>query len=719
MVRRNLFPFDEDGAETGSNHNIDDMADLPLDIITESSDTNNVMTEDSSLPSESIFEPTTTSTANKKKQTRNYTPPEKLTRKRQSNPKNWKRNKNKEKIALGEEYTTKTGKLMKAKKLQPPCDESCRMKCRTKITDQRRSELFNYYWKKLLTKPTKWLYLQSLVIQVAKISNAENAQSKRQHSRKYYLPLKNDVQSDKDRVQVCKVMFLATFDLCESQVSTAEKKKALGSPDDKRGKNVKRPMPINESLKNSVRDHIKSLPKMPAHYTRANSQKEYLVGSIESVSQLHEMYQDWMKTNAPTVPVATYRQYGDIFNGEFNLEFFISKKDSCDLCTQYENSSEEEKAQMQEEYDDHTKNETLAQTMRLADQEVAKRSGSKNLAVACFDFEKTLICPKAKESVFYYRRKLSVSNFTIVRVGKANEERCYVWDETTARKGANEVASCFMHFCDEKIAEGVTEFRIYCDNCWGQNKNRAVTSCLALLVGRYKDKNIRITLRFLEKGHSYNAADTTHSVIEAKTRKANIYIPEEWYKKIGDAKRSKEHPIKVIRVKQEMIFNFWELAEKLNFAKDQAGAAVPISKIREIVCDSDDPYKVNFKLSLDSNCHRIISLKKKGKPVNFETYQLKGVYTGPLPITQKKLADLLYYCDHNLVPAEHQAFYRGLVSGGPDADNEDDDTIHMGGPAGTGRARKRRARQPTAKGRGGKRAHTEDSENDDDPDFEL
>lgn len=110
-----------------------------------------------------------------------------------------------------------------------------------------------------------------------KITNPDNAQSKRQHSGKYFLPLKNDVLKDKDRVQLCKVMFLATFDLCESHGSTAEEKKAFGYSDDKRGQNLRRPMIINESLKINVRDHIKSLPKMPPHYTRANSQEEYLV----------------------------------------------------------------------------------------------------------------------------------------------------------------------------------------------------------------------------------------------------------------------------------------------------------------------------------------------------------------------------------------------------------------------------------------------------------
>lgn len=438
---------------------------------------------------------------------------------------------------------------------------------------------------KLATKESKWLYIQSLVSQFEK-KNSE-VLSRRKNSRKYFLPIQKDGKDLK--IQVCKIMFLATFDISDGQVATAHKKVA-SSPNDKRGKNPHRPMPVNPALKESVRNHLKSLPRIPPHYVRETSQKEYLAGSIESVAQLHEMYEKWMENNSPGVPHASYRQYNDIFNEEFNYAFFLSKKDSCDICTEYENSSEDRKAELQEDYDSHCRNKDLAQTMRLADQEVAKKPIAKNLAVVSFDYEKTLICPKAKESAFYYRRKLSVNNFTVVRAGKANEERCYVYDETVAKKGGNEVASLLYHFSVEKIDLGVKEFRWYCDNCWGQNKNRGVTALMLILVNRYK--NIRIVLRFLEKGHSYNAADTTHSVIEAKTRKVNIYTPQQWFQKIEEAKRSKDNKIIVIKVNQDMIHDFMELGGKLNLAKDENKQAVYFSKLREIVADSEEPYKL-------------------------------------------------------------------------------------------------------------------------------
>lgn len=654
-----------------------------------------------SITSDGDFNPSSTSTA-KKKQTRTYNAPDKITRKRLANPQNWKKNVNKEKIARGEEYVTFKGKTIKAHSLQRPCDECCRLKCSSKVTEEDRMKIFETFWKKLLNKQAKWLFLNSYVQQFHK-QQSKQEKSRRANSRKYFLPV------NESRVQVCKVMFLATLDISDGQITTATKK-GKGSPD-KRGRNPRGPsMTVNPALKQSVRDHLQSLPRIPSHYVRKDSQREYLTGNLESIAQLHEIYLEWMQENSPNVQeVASYRQYSDIFNTEFNIGFFLAKKDQCDLCVEYENSSEEEMKNLQETYEDHKKNSTLAQTMRLADSEVAKQKGSKPVAVFCFDFEKTLICPKAKASVFYYKRKLSVNNFTVSRVGKTNEDICYVYDETIARKGSNEVASFLCHFMTSKVEEGVTDFRMYCDNCWGQNKNKAVASFLATFTQIFKDKNVSVVLRFLEKGHSYNSADTVHSLIERKTRKRDIYTPDEWYQCIETAKRSKTQPIKVIRVQQDMIFDWVELADKLNFIKDTEGGKIPFSKIREISAESSKPLQLQFKLSLDDTTSKTISLKKVGKPVNLATYQLKRVMNdgvGPLPISKKKKEDLLYYCSHNLIPQEHQDFFRNLPAGEND-DQHDEDTIVLPQP---GRERKRKPRQAPKRGKKRARLITEEEE---------
>jgi len=69
--------------------------------------------------------------------------------------------------------------------------------------------------------------------------------------------------------------------------------------------------------------------------------------------------------------------------------------------------------------------------------------------VACFDLQKVLICPRSDTSVLFYRNKLSIFNLTIFelapKIGHA-----FVWNETEAKKGSNEIGTCLFNFKKKK-----------------------------------------------------------------------------------------------------------------------------------------------------------------------------------------------------------------------------------------------------------------------------
>ena len=49
---------------------------------------------------------------------------------------------------------------------------------------------------------------------------------------------------------------------------------------------------------------------------------------------------------------------------------------------------------------------------------------------------------------------------------------CYMWDETVARRGACEIASCIYSYVNDCTSKGITEVALYSDSCSGQNRNR-------------------------------------------------------------------------------------------------------------------------------------------------------------------------------------------------------------------------------------------------------
>lgn len=120
------------------------------------------------------------------------------------------------------------------------------------------------------------------------------------------------------------------------------------------------------------------------------------------------------------------------------LGSFSQKKDQCDLCVEYKNSSNERKLQLQEKYDTHLKEKTLSRIEKERDKTSIE-------TIVTFDLQATLPCPTGSASSFYYVSKLNVYNLTFYSLNTQNVQ-CYVWHEAEARRGANEIGSCIWHY---------------------------------------------------------------------------------------------------------------------------------------------------------------------------------------------------------------------------------------------------------------------------------
>jgi len=168
---------------------------------------------------------------------------------------------------------------------------------------------------------------------------------------------------------------------------------------------------------------------------------------------------------------ATLRQYTDIFNNSFNLSFFKPKKDLCVECEKFRLASPEKKDLQKPIHAEHLKNKDIARDKKNNDKN--RTVNEPELCVAIFDSQKVLTTPQSEASSFYYKRKFAVYNFTIFDIGKRSGY-CYVWDESEAKRGSNEIATCLLKFMKCMVEKGIKEFCFYSDNCGGQNRNRYI-----------------------------------------------------------------------------------------------------------------------------------------------------------------------------------------------------------------------------------------------------
>nr|CAH7733003.1 unnamed protein product [Callosobruchus chinensis] len=440
-----------------------------------------------------------------------------------------------------------------------------------------------------------------------KTSRMKSVAEEISRSYNYHLPL------DEQKVRVCKTFFLDTLSISAQTVRTVFNK--LGSSgvvsEDKRGKVCKNSM-LDESVKQSIRDHINCFETVESHYCRLKSERLFLIPTL-NISKMYQLYEEYCKDNC--IPhKATESMYRTVFNTEFNLSFFQPKKDLCDICHRYENGSTDEKISMGDEYQLHLKNKNLARALKAADKERAKQKTT--LCCAVFDLQQVLSVPKS---------------------------------ECIGNRGASEIGSCLLLFIETHIRKGVNEFAFYSDNCAGQNRNKYLFSLYNYLSQKYK---IKIRHTFLEKGHTQSEGDSVHSA----ARNVPVYTPEQWYTLVRTCKR--KQPYIVTELGQENIRDLKDLQEKtsINWEKNDQNERVVWNKMKIVETNFDMPNTILYKYSYEEQePFQKIIISKKG-----ENFYLKQLYLNSIPISKKKYDHLKFLCDKKVIQTAYHDFFKHL-----------------------------------------------------------
>ncbi|XP_055705258.1 uncharacterized protein LOC129803000 [Phlebotomus papatasi] len=581
-------------------------------------------------------------------------------RKRKLRPLKWQKNIAKMARNAGQEYT-RYNKRYDAREIGTPCPQSCRLKCSERLTENDRLNNFkNFYALKDINYQRQFLSIHCTEFskQSTKLMFQE---SRRRYSRIYRLP-----NIDGDLIKVCATMFRSTLAITSQVVETALQKTNLITKilaPDYRGKFKRNISEEDKVTSDSVRKHINSIPRLPAHYCRQDSTREIIDGRL-NVSKMHGLYTEWLNDQNESCAPASERKYRDIFNQEFNISFRNPKKDQCYECVTYESLSPEEQKEKKQKHDEHLFNKQKARELKKCDTKYAE--DHPETLVACFDFQKFITIPSAPTSTLYYSRKLNVFNFTLFDVAK-KLGKCYVWDESISGRGAEEVASCLFEYMRQEIEKGTKHFIFWTDNCPAQNKNK----CLAAFYGwMCKTFKIDITHRYLERGHTQNEADSVHALIERKTKNQTIFVPNQWYSLIRNAKK-KEAPYEVEEMCMEDFLTFKILLEGANTTKNSKKENVPWLKIREIQVQKSNPFTLLYKTDFEQEANEIklcdvssyqkLRKSKKPMPKLMTLKTIPQIRQGKKPISAEKHKDLMNLVNKSVIPKAYSNFFADLV----------------------------------------------------------
>lgn len=551
----------------------------------------------------------------------------------------------------------KTMNVMPPKMLGPRCKgETCsnRGKKCTLFNDEQRSNIMKDFYSMGSLQLQREYLTRYIKTEDTKQKTTNKDIPTRTKSNYYFLPLNGE------ELPVCKSFFINTLATSDKTIrTTLQKKGSTGTIEkERRGGRYAKQVEQDLALIDGITDHINKFSRVESHYCRKTSTREYLHENL-NLMKMYVMYQADTTGNPMKGGYTLYRK---VFKS-MNLSFHRPKKDQCSLCMSYKNGDEECKQKLKSEYESHI---TRKEKVRQMKEESKKKAQETNSKVGCavFDLQQVFSLPITKESAVFYKRRLSVYNFTVYDIASSDCD-CYLWHEAISKRGSSEIATCVYSSIKKFEMQNKTVIHLYCDGCAGQNKNSILPTMMLHCINNSSTlEEIRLT--FFEPYHGQSEGDSAHSAIGTAVKGAgDIFIPSQLVSIIRLARR--KHPYNVKEMTSDDFLAFKELSIKLRVLSirecDDSEDTVDWTKMAELRVVKSKPDTIQFKSDLNSETYNSISLKRQNRSENPLAREVPKLNKGANKLPKLKYRDLCSLCvgDKSVIRSEdHRQFYKSL-----------------------------------------------------------
>lgn len=437
-------------------------------------------------------------------------------------------------------------------------------------------------------------------------------------------------------MRVCKNMFLSTLGIGEKSVYQWVKKVDGRTGIPIRGENEKKKKhPSANEL--TAREYLESLPKVPSHYCRSESKKEYIEPVFGSMVELHSVYKEYCAEHDKRSVSKT--KFYEVFN-DMNLSLFKTRKDQCDTCVSFEAGNITEDI-----YSAHIKRKDKARESKAKDKLHAEDNPT--VKVITVDMQAVLLAPMLKANALYYKTKLACHNYTVYDV-VTKDVSCYFWTESDGDLSANSFASCVTDYINN-LPTSVEKVIVYSDGCNYQYRNVVLANALLKLS---KDRNILIVQKLLEKGHTQMEVDSVHATIEHTIKDQPMYSPACYVSKIIAARLTKSYEVKYLS------YDFFKDFSKLNYYTGiRPGTKAGDPTVYDIRClHYLKGEGIQVQLNFDEVEQDLPRRAKRDSPKPEDT--VGRLHTGRLPIKGSKYKHLQEL--KSVIPRDYHGYYDSL-----------------------------------------------------------
>lgn len=536
----------------------------------------------------------------------------------------------------GQEYKSCKGSTVPEKRPKRSC-VNCRFKCLDHFTEDDVALIHREFWNN--TDSEKGFFYDKTTercLVERKRNRNEQRKKTKTYSFKYYF-VKND-----EKIRVCKAFYLGVLSISQIRISYfyTHKRKGITKTPSKDHRGTTTSLRIKDKKRQEIRDHIEMFPRVPSHYCRSSSSREYLERSL-SLSKMYDLYLEYCRENNLTSEKKWL--YCQVFNEEYNIGFHKPKKDLCDICSEYDLRKQENivSGDLEEKYRKHIEAKLSAREEKLKDVNISK--GDESTVLMCFDMQSVLTCPQTQISKAYYKKKFAVYNLTGFDVVQ-KKGYCALWHELLGGRKGIDIASALCLILEKLLVErpNVTTIILWSDSCVPQNKNSHMSA--ALLHFLKQNPTIKfITQKFQVPGHScVQEVDAMHSVLDRHLNKLELHSPLAIFKAIKNSRTKK--PYKLIQMQKQNFLDFKILATCMTLSK------VPYNQVVQISYENNlniVKYKLKFS---EADLHQVVCLKGSDRQNSSKEFLQNIpdplVQPSPEPLSQDKIGHIRSLANH-------------------------------------------------------------------------
>ena len=218
----------------------------------------------------------------------------------------------------------------------------------------------------------------------------------------------------------------------------------------------------------------------------------------------------------------SYNYFYEYVKKTMKVGFEILSEDKCVVCYTFNLHKKQSivcDCKDCKKYESHRKDVEIARELYIQDKEP---NSVETLVFSC-DAEKVFFVPKLVTQDCHWADRISVLNQTFCQLIKNGNALCLLSNDSEVTRKAEDFISFLVFFINTTTQS--KDIILWADNCGSQNKNWQLFTQLIRIINDKTVKLNTLTIKYLEKGHTYNSCDSLHGIIGKKFKLQEIYSP--------------------------------------------------------------------------------------------------------------------------------------------------------------------------------------------------